>query len=99
MVEDADKEFWYVDYCNNCKDLEIMDPNEVPCHHPFYCWKDGGDVQRMEYALGLFKEKERLHGFLSRGEVEVVGFLRSQKRELVIRKLKEFRKHGGKVKF
>ena len=52
------KDFWYVDYCNNCRDLDVMSPLEVPCHHPWYCWSDGGEVQELEFKC----KKPPTHG-------------------------------------
>lgn len=88
MVND---DFWYVDYCTNCKDLEIMDSNEIPCHHPWYCWHDGGEVQQLEYELGVLNEKERLNIRLTAQEKEKYFQLKQRKFELVKQKVREYK--------
>lgn len=88
------KDFWYVDYCNNCKDLDIMDSKEVPCHHPWYCWHDNGEVQELEYQLGCLNETERTRGYLTPPEKELLFKLRDKKYRLVQEKLREYRKEN-----
>ncbi len=88
------KDLFYVDYCNCCKDLDVMSPNEVPCHHPWYCWHDGGEVQELEYQLGVLNEKEHCRGFLYASEKELLYKLKQKKFELVKRKLREFRREN-----
>ena len=92
MVEFNKKDFWYMDYCNNCKDLDIMSPLEVPCHHPFYCWHDGGEVQELEYQLGVLKEKKHWNGRLTPSEREEYFKLKQKKFGLVKQKLREYRR-------
>lgn len=93
MVGFDKKEFWYMDYCNNCKDLDVMDSKEVPCHHPFYCWNDGGEVQQLEYELGKLYEKEHWNG-LTPSEREQVFKLKDKKFKLIHKKLREYRKEN-----
>ncbi|MBQ2654039.1 MAG: hypothetical protein IJF83_10825 [Methanobrevibacter sp.] len=92
MVNEYLKELWFVDYCNNCKDLDIMSPNEVPCHHPWYCWHDGSEVQELEAELGKLYEKEHWNGRLNASERELLFKLKQKKFELVKKKLGEYRK-------
>ena len=91
MVDDYLKQLFYVDYCNCCKDLDVMDSKEVPCHHPWYCWQDGGEVQELEFQLGSLYETER-HRRLFASEREQLFELKQKKFELVKQKLKEFRR-------
>ena len=86
------KDLFYVDYCCSCKDLDVMDSKEVPCHHPWYCWQDGGEVQELEFRLGVLYEKEHWNKRLSPIEREELFKLKQKKFELVKNKLKEFRK-------
>ena len=95
------KDLFYVDYCNNCKDVEIRGEygkDYVPCHHPWYCWHDGGEVQKLEARIGQIKHMEWLYPFLPAREKEELKQLRKRKWELI----KEGRrnmpriKHGGK---
>lgn len=94
MVDFNYDDFWYVDYCNNCKDLEVMSPLEVPCHHPWYCWHDGGEVQEMEAELGKLYEKEHWNGRLTPSERELLFDLKDRKFKLVKQKLREYRKEN-----
>ena len=47
-------EFYYLDYCNNCK-TGLASKYDIPCHHQWYCWhtdEDGiGDLQRQIIEL------------------------------------------------
>ena len=94
MVEFDFDEFWYMDYCNDCKDLDVMASNQVPCHHPWYCWHDGGEVQELEFKLGELKEKEHWNGYLTPSEKELLFNLKDKKFKLVQRKLREYRKEN-----
>ena len=88
------KDLFYVDYCNCCKDLDVMSPNEVPCHHIWYCWQDKGEVQDLEYQLGVIRDNERRRGYLYASEKELLYKLKQKKFELVKRKLREFRREN-----
>lgn len=48
------KEFYYIDYCNNCR-TGLASKHDIPCHHQWYCWhtdEDGiGDLQRQIIEL------------------------------------------------
>lgn len=94
MVDFSYDDFWYVDYCNNCKDLEVMSPLEVPCHHPWYCWHDKGEVQEMEAKLGELYEKKHWNGRLNPSERELLFKLKDKKFKLVKQKLREYRKQN-----
>ena len=94
MVDFSYDDFWYVDYCNNCKDLEVMSPLEVPCHHPWYCWHDKGEVQEMEAKLGKLYEKKHWNGGLNPSERELLFKLKDKKFKLVKQKLREYRKQN-----
>ena len=86
------KDLFYVDYCNCCMDLDVMSPNEVPCLHPWYCHKDNGEVQELEYEIALIKHNEWLRGYSCAYEREELHKLKQKKFEMVKRKLREFRK-------
>ena len=88
------KDLFYVDYCNCCKDLDLMSPNEVPCHHIWYCWQDKGEVQELEAELGKLYEKEHWNGYLTASEKEQLYKLKQKKFNLVKEKLKEWRKNN-----
>lgn len=90
--EEYIKDLFYVDYCNCCKDLDVMSSLEVPCHHPWYCWFDNGEVQELEYCLGVLREKEHWNGSLSAREREELIQLKQKKFNLVKQKLKEYRR-------
>lgn len=86
------KDLYYVDYCNCCKDLDVMSSCEVPCHHPWYCWFDDGEVQELESKLGVLYEKEYWNKYLTASEKEEFYKLKQKKFELVKSKLREFRR-------
>ena len=88
------KDLFYVDYCNCCKDLDLMSPNEVPCHHPWYCWQDNGEVQELEYQLGVLYENKHKRGYLFAYEKELLYKLKQKKFELVKEKLRKFRREN-----
>lgn len=92
MVTEYTKDLFYVDYCNCCKDLDVMSPNEVPCHHPWYCWQDNGEVQELEAKLGRLYEKEHWNKRLTALERKELFELKNRKFELVKEKLREFRR-------
>lgn len=92
MVTEYAKDLFYVDYCNCCKDLDVMSPKEVPCHHPWYCWQDNGEVQELEAKLGRLYEKEHWNKRLTALERKELFELKNRKFELVKEKLREFRR-------
>lgn len=91
-MEDYVKDLFYVDYCNCCKDLDLMYSLEVPCHHPWYCWQDNGEVQELEAKLGALNEKEHWNKHLTAFEREQLFELKNKKYNLVKQKLKEYRR-------
>ena len=84
--EDYLKDLFYVHYCNCCKDLDVMSPLEVPCHHPWYCHMDGDKVQELEASLGRIKHNEWLRGYLLASERDQLYDLKQKKYELVKQK-------------
>lgn len=86
------KELFYVDYCNQCKDLDIMSPNNIPCHHHWYCHMDNGEVQELEFQIGKINHDSDLRGYMYASERETLKKLKQTKFELVKRKLREYRK-------
>lgn len=91
-MEDYLKELYYVDYCSQCKDLEIMSPNSVPCHHPWYCHMDNGEVQELESRIGLLNHNRRLRGYSFAYERVELKKLKDKKFNLVKEKLRDFRR-------
>ena len=91
--EEYVKDLFYVDYCNNCNDLDVMSPLEVPCHHPWYCHHDEGVVQEIEFHLASLNETERMMGFLTASEREELYYWKQRKFEMVKEKLGEYRKN------
>ena len=87
------QELWFVDYCGNCKDLDVMSSNDIPCHHSWYCWHDNGEVQQLEFELGKLKESKHWNGRLTAQEFEKLQQLKQKKFELVKRKLREYRRN------
>lgn len=93
MVSDEyTKDLFYVDYCNCCKDLDVMSLLELPCHHPWYCHMDNGEVQELEADIGRINHNEWLRGYMYASEREELRNLKQKKFELVKQKLREFRK-------
>lgn len=91
------KDLFYVDYCNNCKDEEIRGAygkNYTPCHHPWYCWHDGGEVQKLEARLGELREMEHWAPFFPAREKEELRQLKERKWELI----KECRRNMPRIK-
>ena len=91
-MEDYLKELYYVDYCNQCKDLDVMSSRSVPCHHPWYCHLDGGEVQELEASIGLINHNRWLRGYSFASERIRLKQLKDEKFELVKQKLREFRR-------
>ena len=91
------KDLFYVDYCNNCKDLEIRGTygkHYTGCHHPWYCWHDGGEVQKLEARIAEIKHIEWLYPFLPAKEKEELKQLQKKKWELI----KKGRQNMPKIK-
>ena len=55
------EELRFVDYCNNCKTHSELGMEEYfegefdPCHHYWYCWNDGGEVQELQMQILYFE--------------------------------------------
>ena len=91
------KDLFYVDYCNNCKDDNIRGEygkDYTPCHHPWYCWHDNGEVQDIEYRIGLINHDVWLRGYMCAYEREELKELRGRKWELI----KEGRRNMPRIK-
>ena len=91
-MEDYLKELYFVDYCNQCKDLDVMSHNNVHCHHPWYCHLDKGEVQDLEASIGRINYQEWLRGYLFATEKKELHELKEKKFHLVKQKLREFRR-------
>ena len=95
--KEALKDLFYVDYCNNCKDADIRGEygkDYTPCHHPWYCWHDGGEVQELEARLAQINHIEWLYPFLPAKEREERKQLQKRKWELI----KEGRRNMPRIK-
>lgn len=80
------KDLFYVDYCNHCKEETVRGTygqDYTPCHHPWYCWNDGGDVQELEFRMGQIKQDSELRGFMCAHEYEELKVLKSRKWDLI----------------
>ena len=60
---ERENELWFVDYCNNCK-TGLAFKNDVPCHHPYYCWHEG-EAAIVQTAIVRIDEYRRLHGHVT----------------------------------
>ena len=76
------KEAWYVDYCNNCKS-ELASEYDVPCHHPYYCWHDGGECQEVQAGIVRIDEYRRVNGRLDAHMYEEYKLLRERQAKLI----------------
>ena len=95
------KDLFYVDYCNNCKDREIRGQygeDYTACHHPWYCWHDGGEVQELEARLAEINHIEWLYPFLPANEREERKELQKRKWELIKKGRREMPRIKHKVK-
>jgi len=80
------KDLFYVDYCNNCKDEEIRGTygkHYTPCHHPWYCFHDGGEVQEMEYRIAKINNDAYIRGYMCAYEREELKKLKEEKWKLI----------------
>ena len=91
-MENYLKELYFVDYCSQCKDLDVMSPNAVPCHHPWYCFFDNGEVQELEAEIGKINHDIWLRGYSCAYERDRLFELKQKKFKLVKQKLREFRR-------
>ena len=86
------EEFYFTDYCNCCDDLDIMDPLEIPCHHPWYCHHDKEEVEKLESEIALINHNIWLRGYVCAYERARLKELKNKKFNLVQQKLREFRR-------
>ena len=49
-TERSVEDFWYVDDCSNCKDLDLFYEKDVPCSHPWYCHYEE-PVRSLEFEI------------------------------------------------
>ena len=81
-------ELWFVDYCNNCK-TGLAFKNDVPCHHPWYCWHEG-EAAIVQAEIVKIDEYRRLHRHVTSQMYLEYRELRKKQRQLIwqgIRKL------------
>ncbi len=91
------KDLLYVDYCNNCKDVEVhgtYGKDYTPCHHPWYCFHDGGEVQELEAKIAQINHNSWLRGYMCAYEYEKLKELKDLKWELI----KKARREMPKIK-
>ena len=60
---ERENELWFVDYCNNCK-TGLAFKNDVPCHHPWYCWHEG-EAAIIQAVIVRIDEFKRLNGYVT----------------------------------
>ncbi|WP_292816332.1 hypothetical protein [Methanobrevibacter sp.] len=74
-------ELWFVDYCNNCK-TGLTFKNDVPCHHPYYCWHEG-EAAIVQARIVRIDEYRRLHGYVTAQMYEEYKQLRKRQQQLI----------------
>ena len=85
---ERNKEAWFVDYCNNCR-TGLSAPFDIPCHHPYYCWHDGGECQEVQAGIVRIDEHRRLNGSLDAHMYLEYKVLRERQAQLVGKGKKE----------
>ena len=78
---ERENELWFVDYCNNCK-TGLAFKNDVPCHHPYYCWHEG-EPAIVQSDIVRIEEYRRLHGYVTAQMYEEYKRLRKRQRQLI----------------
>ena len=78
---EREEELWFVDYCNNCK-TGLAFKNDVPCHHPYYCWHEG-EPAIVQSDIVRIDEFRRLHGHITAQMYVEYKQLRKKQRQLV----------------
>ena len=78
---ERENEMWFVDYCNNCK-TGLAFKNDVPCHHPYYCWHEG-ESAIVQSGIVRIDEFRRLHGYITSQMYVEYKQLRKRQRQLV----------------
>lgn len=78
---ERESELWFVDYCNNCK-TGLAFKNDVPYHHPYYCWHEG-ESAIVQAGIVRIDEFRRLHGYITSQMYVEYKQLRKRQRQLV----------------
>lgn len=78
---ERENELWFVDYCNNCK-TGLAFKNDVPCHHPYYCWHEG-EPAIVQAAIVRIDEFKRLNGYVTAQMFEEYKKSRKRQRQLI----------------
>ena len=78
---EREEELYFVDYCNNCK-TGLAFKNDVPCHHPYYCWHEG-EPAIVQSGIVRIDEFRRLHGYVTSQMYVEYKQLRKRQRQLV----------------
>lgn len=78
---ERNKEAWFVDYCNNCKN-GLASEHDVPCHHPYYCWHEG-EPAIVQTGIVRIDEFRRLHGYITAQMYEEYKKLRERQAKLI----------------
>lgn len=79
---ERNKESWFVDYCNNCR-TGLASKHDIPCHHPWYCWHDGGECQEVQAGIVRIDEFRRLNGYITSEMFEKYKELRERQAKLI----------------
>lgn len=78
---ERESELWFVDYCNNCK-TGLAFKNDVPCHHPYYCWHEG-EAAIVQSGIVRIDEYRRLYGYVTAQMYEEYKQLRKRQWQLI----------------
>ena len=78
---ERENELWFVDYCNNCK-TGLAFKNDVPCHHPYYCWHEG-EAAIIQAVIVRIDEFKRLNGYVTAQMFEEYKQLRKRQQQLI----------------
>lgn len=81
------KEFYYLDYCNNCR-TGLAAKHDIPCHHPWYCWHtDEDDIGNLQRQITELTMKPTL----TAQEYYLLKELKNKRFEISKKRLKEWR--------
>ena len=80
---ERENELWFVDYCNNCK-TGLAFKNDVPCHHPYYCWHEG-EAAIVQAGIVRIDDYRKLHGYVTAQMYEEYKQLRKRQQQLIWR--------------
>ena len=78
---ERENELWFVDYCNNCK-TGLAFKNDVPCHHPYYCWHEG-EAAIIQAVIVRIDEFKRLNGYVTAQMFEEYKKSRKRQQQLI----------------